>query len=407
MHIKRFEGPSIQAVLAEVRAELGEDALILSTRTIRKGRGAFGLMARDRVEVQAALERKAGGERPQKSDLEPGDWGKDRQASQVASSTMQTAAPVAQETASAQLLETVGRLQAEVARLGGRADFEEEMRSEMRGLRAALQSALSGSSSPTAKGAPAVSAMIRAGLDWNHAESIARSWAGEEGGGQTGNRSNSIEEVLARRIERHVAPPRTDIGDRLRILVGAPGVGKTTTLAKLAVRNEEGERDVAFASLDHFRIGATAQLREYASLVDAPFSEVRGVEELPGLLDRYRGSSVLVDTAGRSGVDGPLLGSLTELRQKLGRALSVDLVLDATAKRSVHRMQVERFASLAPDRVLITKTDECDSLAEIANLALDEDCAPIAWLGTGQRVPEDLEIADARVLARAVLERAA
>jgi flagellar biosynthesis protein FlhF len=124
-------------------------------------------------------------------------------------------------------------------------------------------------------------------------------------------------------------------------------------------------------------------------------------------MDRFRGSSVLVDTAGRSAGDGPALGALTALRKTLGKRLCVDLVIDATAKRRIQRAQVERFASLVPDRVLLTKTDECDSMADVANLALDEDCAPICWLGTGQRVPEDLEVANARTLARSVLGRAA
>ena len=190
-------------------------------------------------------------------------------------------------------------------------------------------------------------------------------------------------------------------------MVGAPGVGKTTSLAKLAVRNEEGERDVALASLDHYRIGATAQLRDFAALLGAPFCEVGNVADLAGVVERFRGSSVLVDTAGRSAGDGPTLGTLTTLRKTLGKRLCVDLVIDATAKRRVQRALVERFASLVPDRILITKTDECDSMADVANLALDEDCAPICWLGTGQRVPEDLEVANARSLARSVLGRAA
>jgi flagellar biosynthesis protein FlhF len=386
MHIKRFEGSSMKAVLAEIREELGEDALILSSRTVRKGRGAFGLMARSRVEVQAAIERQGGGART------------GLPAPPEAESAAEESAGSAGE---ASLAESVRQLQREVARLRGRSDFEEEMRSELRGLRAAMHSALVRTGS--AKLDPLVEAMTREGLEWMHAESVAKSWHETEQGAAP----LSIEDVLTQRIERRIVAPRTDAGDRLRILVGAPGVGKTTSLAKLAVRNEEGERDVALASLDHFRVGATAQLRDYAALLGAPFCEVGDVADLASVVERFRGSSVLVDTAGRSAMDGPVLGSLTSLRQAFGKRLCVDLVLDATAKRRVHRAQIERFARLAPDRILVTKTDECDSLADIANLALDEDCAPICWLGTGQRVPEDLEMADARMLAQSVLGRAA
>lgn len=386
MHIKRFEGPSMKAVLTEIREELGEDALILSSRTIRKGRGAFGLMAKSRVEVQAAIERQAGGPR---RATPPIPDALEEQSAQPASA------------ADRSLAVEVRNLQREVERLRGRGDFEEELRSELRGLRAAMHSALVRGGSTQLD--PLVESMTHEGLDWMHAESVAKSWqASDHREGKL-----SIEDVLTQRIERRLVAPRTDEGDRLRILVGAPGVGKTTSLAKLAARNEEGERDVALASLDHYRIGATAQLRDYAALLGAPFCEVNDVSDLPAVLDRFRGSSVLLDTAGRSAADGPSLGSLSALRKTLGKRLCVDLVLDATAKRRVQRAQVERFAGLAPDRILLAKTDECDSMADIANLALDDDCAPICWLGTGQRVPEDLELADARSLARSVLGRAA
>lgn len=396
MHIKRFEGPSMQAVLSQIRAELGEDALILSSRTLKKKRGAFGLMAKTCVEVQAAVERNAGGQRLASSPRTEEPFRPNHPQPNSPEETQEIS--VANEQS---LSATIEQLQREVQRLQSRGEFEEEMRSEIRGLREAMHSSLSRASA--GKLDPVVEAMRREGLDWMHAETVAMAWQeADHAGGRL-----SIEDVLTERIERHLVVPRTDKGDRLRIMVGAPGVGKTTSLAKLAVRNEEGERDVALASLDHYRIGATAQLRDYAALLGAPFCEVGDVADLPSVVERFRGSSVLVDTAGRSAGDGPNIGALTSLRTIFGKRLCVDLVIDATAKRRVQRAQVERFASLMPDRILLTKTDECDSMVDVANLALDEDCAPLCWLGTGQRVPEDLEVANARSLARSVLGRAA
>ena len=125
MHIKRFEGPSMKAVLAEIRAELGEDALILSSRSIRKSRGAFGLMAKSCVEVQAAVERQAGGQRtapqPERNTAPEGQPGGQP--------------GVAAESGAAHgrsLTDTIEQLQREVQRLQSRGDFEEEMRSEQR-----------------------------------------------------------------------------------------------------------------------------------------------------------------------------------------------------------------------------------------------------------------------------------
>ena len=400
MHIKRYEAASMQEALERVREELGPDALILSSRTIRPGRGRFGFMASERVEVQAALER-ASERTVDRSVVRDAAGEAPREPARASGNAEDEARRPASEASLGPLLSELRR---ELAGLRAREEFEEEMRSELRGLRQALASVLGRGARAGAD--PLVESLAARGLDWVHAESLVRGCR-EVAGESHPDPLSALAGVLRDRVESRIAPPRPLENNRLRVLVGAPGVGKTTSLAKLAARNEEGERDVALVSLDDFRIGATEQLRRYAEFLGAPFCAVATPTELPTLLSRYRRRSILVDTPGRDRGTDAELASLQPIRTLLGERASIELVIDATARQDVQRAQLSRFAALAPDRLIMTKLDECDSTLELTNLLLDERCPPVCWLGTGQRVPEDLAPIESERLLRDVLGRAA
>ena len=355
MHVKRFEAATLDQALARVRDELGPDALILSTRTLTGGQGRFGLFTRSRVEVQAALER--GEDRPRSPSDE------------------------------ATLFEPTGL----PTRDPERDRFEREMRAELRAIRAAIariEDGASGRSSTHPDGLGPREERLLRGLDRPLVESLVADWRvrSEEG--------LDLADVLRRRLERNCVPPRAADDRRLRV-----GAGKTTSLAKLATRNEEGEREVTLVSLDGERVGATEGLRRYAELLESPFVALDRAEEIPGLLLGARGGDVLVDTAGRDAVSGDR--GLADVRERLGRRMHVDLVLDATVRPEVRHAQRARFAPLAPDRVILTRCDELGDPAQVAALVLESTEAPVSWLGTGQRVPEDFEVADPDALWRA------
>ncbi|MBY0400273.1 flagellar biosynthesis protein FlhF [Myxococcota bacterium] len=390
MHIKRFEAASMEEAIEQVRRALGPDALILSTRTITRGRGAFGLLARSGVEVQAARPRGAAEARGIREDAGLTRAASDRPAS--------TSGGVDDAVGLRRMVESLGR---EVAALRGRERFEEEMRGELQGIRVALGRALAASRSSGLDG-PA-ERLVHAGLEAGHARALVE----EFDAAQTEGRSQTLEAILEARLDRRLAPPRSDGAGRVRILVGAPGAGKTTTLAKLAARNEEGERDVSLVSLDPFRIGAREQLQAYAGLLEVPFEAHTTAEGVADVARRHRDRGILVDTAGRSPGDVARQLPLDALRAGLGEAASIELVVDATARGDVARAQLARFAALRPDRLILTRLDECESLAPIVNLLLEERCPPVCWMGTGQRVPEDLEIAEPGRFVRGVLGRAA
>ncbi len=187
-------------------------------------------------------------------------------------------------------------------------------------------------------------------------------------------------------------------------LVGSTGVGKTTTVAKLAARfvMRHGRKDIALVSTDNFRIGAYDQLRAYARILDIPLYVAEDAASLARTLDGLSDRRlVLVDTAGMSQRDTRLMEQMRNLRSASSSLRSL-LVLSASAQHAMTREAILRFSHLPLAGCVLTKLDEAARLGDALGAVIDSQL-PVAWLGMGQRVPEDLAPACAeRLVARAV-----
>ena len=182
----------------------------------------------------------------------------------------------------------------------------------------------------------------------------------------------------------------------VEVFVGPPGVGKTTTIAKIAAQEfaRRGRR-IGLVAADGFRVGAMEQLRLYATLLGSPLSVARTPYELQNALEAAA-CPVLVDTAGRSPLDD---ASGDMLRVVATRSdTRTHLVVAAETPLPALTRIFDRFACVRPSRVVLTKVDEAGSLASLIAF-LRERQLPVSYLGVGQRVPDDLEIATSHVLA--------
>ncbi|EKE75405.1 flagellar biosynthesis protein FlhF [Gallaecimonas xiamenensis] len=178
-------------------------------------------------------------------------------------------------------------------------------------------------------------------------------------------------------------------------MMGPTGVGKTTTIAKLAAHYalKHGADEVALVSTDTYRIGAHDQLATYGRIIGCPVKVAKDAEELEDVLYQLRNRSlVLIDTAGLGQRDLRLSQQLTTLVQAGQVPIQRYLVLSATSQMRVLSDAVNRFSQVPLDGLVLTKLDETLSLGEALGLAI-QNALPIGYLTDGQRVPEDLQVA--------------
>ena len=185
-------------------------------------------------------------------------------------------------------------------------------------------------------------------------------------------------------------------------LVGATGVGKTTTIAKLAARYAQihGADKVGLISTDSFRIGALEQLATYAKILGCPLKQAKNTEELSEAIYQMRNKKlVLIDTAGMSQRDIKLTERLNTLLTKSRVRIKNYLVLSATSQMSVLQESVQHFRSVPLSGCIFTKIDESLSLGELMSVAI-HNRLPIGYLTNGQRVPEDIRVANSEKIVQ-------
>jgi flagellar biosynthesis protein FlhF len=181
-------------------------------------------------------------------------------------------------------------------------------------------------------------------------------------------------------------------------LVGPTGVGKTTTIAKLAARAvmRQGAGQVALVSTDHYRIGAAAQLEHYGRLLGVQVYPAYDAQSLRKVLEMLRGRhTVLIDTAGVAGNDPRLVQQREILADASG--LRACLVLAANAQSQALDDAVRAYLPLQPQACILTKLDEAPNLGGALSVLIRRRLA-LDYTTDGQRVPEDIATADARVL---------
>lgn len=349
-------------VLDAVRAAFGPDAVILESRKLPLGERGTPDQA---ILVRAALERDTPAA-AEPSTAEPRDF--------------QMRAPIRDEV--------------------------QGLREEVHGLRGLLFQALDmNERQPT--GWPAAAAKLYANL---RAQGMtapeARQWSATvaaavpKGKGET---RSLVRSVIQRLLQRDVGftggiAPQANRQQRIA-LIGATGVGKTTTLAKLAAAAalREGRR-VGVLTVDTFRIAAVEQLRIYCGIMGLPMEVVRAPAEVaPALMRLADADLVLIDTAGRSPRNEEQMAELDAL---LGAIPEIDahLVLPATHTVRTLTDVLRRFERYGPSRIIVSKLDESEGLGGVVEVARRAKL-PLSYATTGQGVPDDIDVLTARFVA--------
>lgn len=190
---------------------------------------------------------------------------------------------------------------------------------------------------------------------------------------------------------------------KIQVFVGPTGVGKTTTLAKLAARYAfyQGER-VGIITIDHYRIGAVEQLRIYADIASLPLEVAVSPGDLQRALEKLSGCQrILIDTAGRSTLNINHIQELAGYLQNLPPA-EIFMVISATTKARDLRLICENFRRVNYNRLIFTKLDETSTYGALLN-GIHLTGLPAIYLTTGQSVPDDLCLADVEKISSLIL----
>ncbi|HSB73596.1 MAG TPA: flagellar biosynthesis protein FlhF [Candidatus Methylomirabilis sp.] len=387
MRLRRFEAATVAEALSQVRADLGPEAVILHARSADPAAGRPG--GRDRVMVTAAVDD----DEPRAANREPRA---DRDGDRVRMSPACGYPDVATQ--------GIPGCRGTAEGDGGVDWGSDEARDGDNRLeeihRVLLELRAEAGISPTLPALlrPTYRRLMQAEVPPGVARQLLQALPAGTRVGRESQRVLALQRAAARAFR--VGGPITP-GQRQRVvaLVGPTGVGKTTTVAKLAgqLRNAGGHR-VALISLDTYRIGATAQMQIYAELLRVPLHVVRTPAEVQAAFRAERGRDlILVDTAGRSPGHPEGIAAIRSLLRPIPD-LEVHLVVSATTKGSDAEEILRRFRPLSYGRLLLTKLDEARTAGPLLGLALRRGI-PISYLTTGQEVPDDLEVATPRRLA--------
>lgn len=423
MNLQTFSAPTMAEALTQVKRVLGHDAVILHTRTVRRRQW---LRMREMVEVTAgpaSVHDRSPRRRVTAQEEQRPVPSRIQAAGRVASGAGSAAAAAygrsAVNQAVAPAAATAGVVGAGAKSMIQSPEMAQIMvklvTEEMTGLRADFKSLVEQIKRAPSINGPTVPSelqahfdrLVDAGVSQELAEDLIKSVRLQMTSSHLANDA-FVREKIAEQVDRllPVAGPihRTKaVGPHIVALIGPTGVGKTTTIAKLAanLQLQQGRR-VGLITLDTFRIAAVDQLRRYADIIGSPLKVVSTAEEIKVAIEEMKSMDyILIDTAGRSPTDSM---KLSELRGLIDAANpdEVHLVLSTTSDSRCLQLAVNSFMKVRCDRILFTKIDETASAGVILNVA-QKVGKPLSYLTTGQDVPYDIEVAKGREIAKLVL----
>ncbi len=439
MELKTYQARSMSDALAKVKSELGRDAVILHTRTIKRG-GFLGIGAQSMVEISATADPRLGAMRAaaKRGEFDPGRSGSGakRQATcdparsdaNVGDQGSPTPAVAASAPAPspARMPESAQR-QAAQCELGAAEPGDVPLRTEVNEIRGMVRDLLRQSNDAWQPQLPAelvdqYTQLIGQDVARELAVQLLDRVEGKmrrcgspyrDDRGRLVSATDVSPDWIRRELQEAVvemlpaAEPLalgSGVGPTVVAVVGPTGVGKTTTIAKLAANMKLREgKSVGLITIDTYRIAAVEQLKTYSEILEIPLTAVTSPEDMRPAIERMSDVElVLIDTAGRSQKDELRIGELRRFIEA-AKPNQVHLVLSSTSREEAIREAIRNFSVLGVKHLIFTKLDEAVGLGVILNVLRSVDMR-LSYLTNGQSVPADIEAGSAKRVAELILE---
>lgn len=380
MKIKRYVARDYKSAIRQAKEEMGRDAIILQTRQIKRN-GMLGWFTAPQVEITVAMDDSL----QVHTDRIRKQPGSSRPAAETLIKTDENAASVNER----ELIEEIKRMNDLMGDMRTRL-YEVE---NIKGLCEAVQVFYGSLTENRVKREIAMQIAVSVESRLPRSNGVDSRWAKE------------VCLHTLREYVQDISPIKLDGKKKgnLVFIVGPTGVGKTTTIAKLAANMTflDG-KSTALITLDTYRISAAEQLRTFADIMGIPISVVFTVAEMREAVNKYREKDIVfVDTAGRSPYNDEQMDELSQY-VNIAQPDETILVMSVTTDSNDLIDIYHQFEDIGIDKLIFTKLDETSTYGQMLN-AIYEIKKPIAYLTTGQNVPDDIEIPDSLSLARMFL----
>ncbi len=395
MKVKRYVGETAQEALQKVKSDLGRDAIILNTRKIRK-KGLMGLFAKPLIEVVATIDSDiSSGIRQNKAqDISPAPRQHIKEEYNNTGSSF-----INELNANMQVQKNIPKESIKQQTNNGDKELIQQDFLELKNMLSKVYDAVK-VDYENIKLSDIVKKYLKTLEDYEVdkvivneiKEKLIESLDSEKQQSDAIVR-NTIYNILSKYM-KEPEPFSFTKDKKVIIVIGPTGVGKTTTLAKLAANMVLTEKKkVGLITSDTYRIAAVEQLKTYSEIIGVPLSIIYTPAEILNAIENYNNKDlILVDTAGRSHKDKYQLMELKTLI-KSSIDYEVYLVMSATTKFSDCIEIIKNYSFLDDYKLLFTKLDETSAFGVILNVAYITK-KPISYITTGQSVPDDIEIAD-------------
>ncbi len=380
MRIKRYLARDMQEAYLAIRRDLGPEAVIVATRQVRQP-GLKGLFLPARLEVTAAVDKL-----PSEKSLltlpgEPPEAGKmSSDMNGKLSSSQKAGGYLSRQNSSSW-------------------PGMETLQQELREIKTAIGQLLRGDkSNPLQANNWRRCLLLEQELEPELVDSLL---AGIEDIKETEIVSDIVRTRLADCLAEQVA---AEPQQRIQVFIGPTGVGKTTSLAKLAAHiSLYREQKVGLITLDTYRIGAVDQLRTYAEIMGLPLEIAKTPREFKEALERLHTCDIImVDTAGRAPDNKAMLAEMRGFLDVVPER-AIYLVLSCTSRSRDLLHATEKFRDFGYDRLILTKLDETTCPGVMVTVTVTAG-VPIAYIAAGQNVPDDIDLANPHLLAQRIWE---